>query len=83
MFVGVFAEIVYVLDDCVAGILLVDDHHMRLVGAIRERFRHRLQVIHVTDARALKDMLSFETLISESEPIEDAFRNGDEFASIM
>ncbi|SAK55360.1 long-chain fatty acid--CoA ligase [Caballeronia temeraria] len=76
-------EIVYSLDDCDTGILLVDDAHWHHVQHIRERARRAPVVIHVGDGPAPDGVDSFEKLIEESHPVDDAGRGGNDLASIM
>jgi long-chain acyl-CoA synthetase len=76
-------EIVYSLDDCDTRILLVDDAFLAHVDGIRAKARHSPTVIYAGEGTAPHGVLSFETLIAESPPVEDAWRGGDDLASIM
>ncbi|CAG2156475.1 long-chain-fatty-acid--CoA ligase [Cupriavidus numazuensis] len=76
-------EMVYSLDDCDTRILIVDDHHLPLVDAIRAASRSVAVVIHAGEREAPAGMLSFEALIASSEPVEDAGRGGGDLASVM
>lgn len=76
-------EILYSLDDCETGILLVDDAYVSYADDIRAKAKRPLVLIHVGDGPAPQGMLSFETLIAQSPPVEDAWRGGNELACIM
>ncbi|MGO4328113.1 long-chain fatty acid--CoA ligase [Cupriavidus sp. 2TAF22] len=76
-------EMAYSLDDCDTRILIVDDHHLHLVDAIRAASRSVSVVIHAGDGEAPAGMLSFEGLIAASEPVADAGRGGADLASVM
>lgn len=77
------AEIVYSLDDCDTRILIVDDSFVHLVDGIRDSARHAPAFIHAGDGEAPVGMLSYEQLIAQTAPVEDAGRGGDDLASIM
>lgn len=76
-------EIVYSLDDCDTRILFVDDAFLPHVEAIRAKAKHAPLVIYAGDGEAPEGMLSFETLIADTPPIEDAWRGGNDLACIM
>ena len=76
-------EIVYSLDDCDARILLVDDTFLPYVDGIRAKARHAPVVIHAGGGVVPAGMLSYETLLADASPIDDAWRGGDDLASIM
>ncbi|MNZ52281.1 Long-chain-fatty-acid--CoA ligase [compost metagenome] len=76
-------EIVYSLDDCDTRYLIVDDHHLPLLEGILATTRHKPLLIHAGDGEAPAGMHSFERLIAESAPVEDASVGGDELAVIM
>jgi long-chain acyl-CoA synthetase len=76
-------EIVYSLDDCDTGILFVDDHFLGVVPGIRETARRTPLFIYAGEGQAPEGMLSFEQLIADSAPVEDAGRGHDDLACIM
>ncbi|MES2264649.1 MAG: long-chain fatty acid--CoA ligase [Pseudomonadota bacterium] len=76
-------EIVYSLDDCDTGILIVDDHFLRLVDSIRATARRAPRFIYAGDGETPEGMLSFERLIEEAAPVDDAGRGGDDLACVM
>jgi long-chain acyl-CoA synthetase len=76
-------EIVYSLDDCDTGILIVDDFFLRMVEQIRATAKRTPVFIYAGEKETPAGMLSFEQLIAESAPIEDAGRGGNDLASIM
>ncbi len=76
-------EIVYSLDDCDTRILIVDDAFLRMVDGIRGSAKNAPTIIHAGDGEAPEGMLSHEQLITDSAPVEDAGRGGDDLATIM
>jgi long-chain acyl-CoA synthetase len=76
-------EIVYSLDDCDTRLLLVDDQFSALVPELLERSTCLRSVLHVSDAAAPFSMLSYEALLAEAEPVEDALRRDDDLAGIF
>ncbi len=76
-------EIVYSLDDCDTGILLVDDHFISLAKAIGAKAKRTPIFIYAGEGEAPEGMLSYERLIEATVPIEDAGRGGNDLACIM
>lgn len=76
-------EIVFSLDDCDTGILIVDDHFLPLIEPICASARRVPLIIHAGEGAAPEGMYSFERLIAEHAPVEDAGRGGNDLASIM
>lgn len=76
-------EIVYSLDDCDVGILIVDDHHLGMLDGILAAARRKPAAIYAGDGPTPAGMLGFEQLIVGHEPVEDAGRGGNDLATIM
>jgi long-chain acyl-CoA synthetase len=76
-------EIVYSLDDCNTGILIVDEHFAALAEDIRKTTRHAPRFIYAGEGEAPAGMLGFEQLIAQATPVEDAGRGGEDLACIM
>jgi len=76
-------EVVYSLDDCDTGMLIVDDSFARMADGVRAKAKRAPVFIHAGDGPAPEGMLSFEQLIAETEPVADAHRGGDDLACIM
>jgi long-chain acyl-CoA synthetase len=76
-------EIVYSMDDCDTGILIVDDQFLPLVPGIRAKARRTPTFIYAGDGQPPAGMHSYEQLIEDSLPVEDAGRGGDDLACIM
>ncbi|UVM07370.1 long-chain fatty acid--CoA ligase [Pseudomonas laurylsulfatiphila] len=76
-------EIVYSLDDCDTRILLIDDTFLPMAEDIAGSAKVRPLLIHIGDGPLPEGMLSYEQLIREATPVDDAFRGGDDLASIM
>lgn len=76
-------EIVYSLDDCDTGILIVEDHVLPLAPAVVEAAQRRPLLVYVGEHDTPAGMLSDEQLIASAAPVPDAFRRDDDLASIM
>ena len=76
-------EIVYSLDDCDTGILIVDDHFAALAEPIRAAAKRAPKLIHAGDGAPPDGMLEFEALIANAVAVPDALRGGDDLAAIM
>ena len=76
-------EATYALTDSATSILCVDDDFGAMVPALAERHPSLRTVIYLGDGALPKDMLGFEDLIAECEPVEDARRGGDSLAALM
>ena len=77
------AEITYSLDDCDTRILLVDDTFLPLLGEIRKNSKVLQTVIHTGDGAPPEGALSYEALVAETAPVEDAMRGGDDLAGVF
>jgi long-chain acyl-CoA synthetase len=77
------AEIVYALNDCQAGVLLVDGAFAPLAHDIRRKTGCVRSVIHAGEAATPADMLAYEAIIAAAQAPEDARRRGDDVAAIL
>ncbi|AYC32752.1 long-chain-fatty-acid--CoA ligase [Pseudomonas cavernae] len=79
------AEIVYSLDDCDTGILIVDDQFLPLVDGIRARAKRPPVFIYAGEGQTPAGLLSYEQLIVDSAPapVADVGRGYDDLACIM
>ncbi|KJZ46213.1 long-chain-fatty-acid--CoA ligase [Pseudomonas fluorescens] len=76
-------EIVYSLDDCSTGILIVDEHFVALAEGICARARRAPLLIYAGDGDVPAGMSGFEQLIAQTAPVQDAGRGGEDLACIM
>ncbi len=76
-------EIVYSLDDCSTGILIVDEHFAALAEGICARARRAPLLIYAGDGDVPTGMSGFEQLIAQTAPVQDAGRGGEDLACIM
>ncbi|EKZ98462.1 long-chain fatty acid--CoA ligase [Cupriavidus metallidurans] len=76
-------EIVYSLDDCDTGILIVDDHFLSMAEPIHATAKRAPILIHAGDGAPPAGMLGFEALLADSPSVPDAMRGGEDLASIM
>ena len=77
------AEIVYSLSDSDTTVVFVDDAYATMLPAIKEAYPEMATVIHCGDGSAPDGTLSYEQLLADTEPIEDARRGGDELAGLF
>ena len=77
------AEIVYSLDDCDTGILIVDDTFVRIVPAITAAARRRPVMIYAGEGELPAGMLGFEQILAAAAPVDDAGRGGNDLATVM
>jgi acyl-CoA synthetase (AMP-forming)/AMP-acid ligase II len=76
-------EIVYSLDDCDTGTLIVDDHFSGIVPTLRERSQSLRTVIHTGDGDPPAQMLSYEALLADAGGAEDALHRDDDLAGVF
>ncbi|WP_205690416.1 acyl-CoA synthetase [Comamonas serinivorans] len=76
-------EVAYSLDDCDTQILLVDDMFAPMVPKLRELSTSLKTVIHCGSGPTPDGMLAYEDLVAQAQPVEDAYRKGDDLAAIM
>ncbi len=77
------AEILYSFDDSESSVLIVDDNFIPIGAAMAADCRHIRHVIYAGDGETPPGMISYETLIADSQPIEDRLRRGDDLAGIF
>ncbi|MFQ6328102.1 long-chain-fatty-acid--CoA ligase [Nocardia sp. CWNU-33] len=77
------AEIVYSLRDSDTRVLLVDDAFAQAIGPILAEFPELRTVIFIGDGVQPAGTLDYETLIAESEPVEDVRVGGDELLGVF
>ncbi|MEG0936602.1 MAG: long-chain fatty acid--CoA ligase [Comamonas sp.] len=77
------AEIAYSLDDCETRILLVDDTFAPLTPEIKKLSSALKTLIHLGDGAAPQGMRSYEALVAEAAPVEDAMRSGNDLAGVF
>ncbi|WP_454766201.1 long-chain-fatty-acid--CoA ligase [Cupriavidus campinensis] len=77
------AEVLYSLNDSGTAVLIVDDPFTavaRKVAAECPTLRH---IIYAGDGETPDGMLNYEALVADSEPMEDAYRHGNDLAGIF
>ncbi len=77
------AEVLYSLDDSETSILIVDDAFKVQAANIAKNAKTIRHLIYAGDGPTPEGMLSYETLVEQTEPIEDAYRHGDDLAGIF
>ena len=77
------AEIAYSLDDCETAILIVDDTFKAMAQGLKESCKTLKVLIHAGDGEPPEGMLSYEGLIADSAPVEDAYRSGNDLAGVF
>lgn len=76
-------EIAYSLDDCDTRVLVVDDQFLPMVAELRQRSTSLRTLIYAGDDATPEGMLSFEAMIEQSAPVEDALRKGSDLAGVF
>lgn len=76
-------EIAYSLEDCQSTVLVVDDKFAPMVPALRDAYPDLRTVIHCGDEPTPPGLLSYEALIADNSPIEDARRSDEELAGLF
>ncbi len=77
------AEILYSLDDSGTTVLIVDDTFKAAGAQMAREAKTIRHVIYAGDGAVPEGMLSYEALIANSAPVEDAHRHGDDLAGIF
>lgn len=77
------AENAYSLNDSGAQILFVDRNFVPMLDAIRAEATGVKTLIYMSDDAAPEGMLSFEELIAQNVPCNDAMRGGEDLAGLF
>ena len=77
------AENAYSLNDSGAQILFVDRNFVPMLDAIRAEASGVKTLIYMSDDAAPEGMLSFEELIAQNAPCNDAMRGGEDLAGLF
>ncbi|MHA7306464.1 acyl-CoA synthetase [Arthrobacter sp. TMN-49] len=77
------AEIAYSLHDSQTRVLLIDDAFVPMAPALLEKTAGLTTLIHCGDGPTPEGMFSYEELVAGTEPVEDAYRGGDDLAGIF
>lgn len=64
-------EVIYSLDDCETGVLIVDDAFVAMADAIRKGTRALRTVIYSGDKPTPDNMLGYEEILRAAAPVED------------
>jgi acyl-CoA synthetase (AMP-forming)/AMP-acid ligase II len=76
------AENAYSMGDAGAKVLFVDAAFAPMVPAIKAETKSPATVIYLDDTDVPSDMLDYEELIASNDPIEDAYRGGEDLAGL-
>ena len=76
------AEVAYAMNDSGTRVLLLDDAFAPMAAVLREAAPGVQTYIHCGDGPTPAGMLSYEELVAGSEPVEDAYRHGEDLAGI-
>lgn len=77
------AEVAYSFNDCQTNVLFVDDTFAPAVPVLREKVPDLRAVVHIGEKETPEGMFSYEQLVADHEPVEDARRGGDEIYGIF
>ncbi|WP_211320697.1 AMP-binding protein [Arthrobacter livingstonensis] len=75
-------EVAYAMNDSGTRVLLLDDAFAPMAAALREKAPGVETYIHCGDGPTPEGVLSYEELVAGTEPVEDAYRSGDDLAGI-
>ena len=76
------AEVAYAMNDCGAKVLLLDDAFVPMAEVLRAQAPGVQTFIHCGDGPTPEGMLSYEDLVAGAEPVQDAYRKGEDLAGI-
>jgi len=76
------AENAYSLNDSQAEILFVDKHFVPMIAEMGDEAKTVKTLIHLEEG-APEGMLSYEDLIAQNEPCDDAMRSGEDLAGLF
>ncbi|MFT6365300.1 MAG: acyl-CoA synthetase (AMP-forming)/AMP-acid ligase II [Patiriisocius sp.] len=76
------AEVAYSLQDSGARVLVVDDAFAPMVAELREAVPELETVIFAGEGECPDDLLCYEALLVDADPVADAYRSGDDLAGI-
>ena len=77
------AEIAYSLEECGVKVLIVDDMFLGLIDPVRALYPGLTAVIHSGEKTETSGALDYETLVRDTEPVEDARRGGADLFGIF
>lgn len=77
------AEILYSLNDCASAVLIVDDPFVETAQKLAAQCASLRHLVYAGDGETPPGMLNYETLVAQTEPVEDAYRHGDDLAGIF
>ncbi|MCA0244813.1 MAG: long-chain-fatty-acid--CoA ligase [Proteobacteria bacterium] len=77
------AEVLYSLDDSGCEILIVDDTFKTQAASLAKNAKTLRHLIYAGDGETPAGMLNYETLVAQTEPIDDAYRHGEDLAGIF
>ncbi|MEH6405015.1 MAG: long-chain fatty acid--CoA ligase [Sneathiella sp.] len=76
-------EFAYWLTDSGSEVLLVDDAFAGIVPELKTLVPNLREIIYIGDGVTPDGMLSYEKLIEDANPVEDAGRGGDDLAGLF
>ncbi len=77
------AEIAYGLKDCAAGVLLVDDAFAPLAQDLAAQVPSLRTMVHLGEQPSPADLIAYDHLLTQAEPIEDARCDAAALAAIL
>lgn len=76
-------EIAYSLVDCDTRVLFVDDAFARMIRPLRDRVPHLGTVVFIGDGSCPDGASSYEALLADARPLDDAGRGGDDLFGVF
>ncbi|UOT03514.1 AMP-binding protein [Rhodococcus opacus] len=77
------AEIAYSIDDSDARVLLIDDAFAPIIPVLRDSCPGLRTIVYCGEGATPENTVSYETLVADSKPVDDARRCGDSLAGIF
>ena len=77
------AEIIYSLNDSQTKVILVDDAFAPMIPALTANVPSLKAVVHCGDKELPEGAVSYEALVADNEPVEDAYRQGKDLAGVF
>ncbi|MFV0275650.1 MAG: long-chain-fatty-acid--CoA ligase [Parahaliea sp.] len=77
------AEVVYSLDDSATSVLIVDDTFLAMGREVFDKAKTLGHLIYTGETGNEPDLLSYEQLLHDAEPVEDVRRGGDALAGVF
>lgn len=76
-------ELVFQINEADVKVLVVDDTFAMMLPAMQDHLKTVQHVVHAGPGQPPEDLSSYEKLVAEADPVDDAGRGGDDVAGIF